>query len=141
MQKKAELEKEVDNLTKEIDSLIAKVQARKADDTKIREQIEERTRQIVLLPNDMAKFRNQSIHKSRRTVNITPILTQRQSTLKPKRKQLEKEQNLPDRSEELFAAVEEKRVNAAKDREEEAAKLTVRNPLNFTDVGIRQRSD
>jgi len=40
---------------------------------------------------------------------------------------LEKEQNLPDKSEELYAAIEEKRVNVAKDREEEAAKLTVRH--------------
>jgi hypothetical protein len=40
---------------------------------------------------------------------------------------LETEQNLPDKSEELFAAVEEKRANIAKNREEEAAKLTVRH--------------
>jgi hypothetical protein len=45
--------------------------------------------------------------------------------LETKKDQLEKEQNLPDKSEELIAAVEEKRANTAKDREEEAAKLTV----------------
>jgi len=38
---------------------------------------------------------------------------------------------MPDKSEELLAAVEEKRANAAKDREEEAAKLTVTRVLKI----------
>lgn len=54
LQKKSDLEKEVNNLTKEIDILIAKAQARKADDDAIRAKIEEFTRRIVFSSNDVA---------------------------------------------------------------------------------------
>jgi hypothetical protein len=50
LQKKAELEKEVERLTKDIDSFIAKAQARRADDDAIRTKIEELTKRMVLLP-------------------------------------------------------------------------------------------
>lgn len=49
MQRKSDLEKEVNNLTEEIDILIAKAQALSADDDAIRAKIEEFTKRIVLL--------------------------------------------------------------------------------------------
>lgn len=49
MQRKSDLEKEVNNLTKEIDILIAKAQALSADDDAVRAKIEEFTKRIVLL--------------------------------------------------------------------------------------------
>jgi prefoldin subunit 5 len=49
MQRKSDLEKEVNNLTKEIDILVAKAQALSADDDEIRAKIEEFTKRIVLL--------------------------------------------------------------------------------------------
>jgi|SRR5947207_7514446 len=50
LQKKAELEHELEKLTKDIDDIIAKAQARKADDDIIRAKIEELTQRLVSLP-------------------------------------------------------------------------------------------
>jgi len=49
LQKKAGLETEVEKLTEEIDDIIAKAQARKADDDAIRAKIEEHTKRLVSL--------------------------------------------------------------------------------------------
>lgn len=125
LQKKAELEGEIADLTSQMEAIGVKGRAKGKEETDLRNELDGRIKEEFVSPKN-SKLIQDAIGK-RKTAWDKTIREQdaAQTRLETKKAELRKEEKIPDTSERDLAKVEEKRANAAGDREEIVTRLTV----------------